>query len=63
MKNKNITRIIYGTVAVIVIAIAWFMIKNQKKKKNNGAEWEIYKNDELNIETKVPAGAEIEIEK
>lgn len=61
MKNKNITGIIYGTVAIIVIAIAAFMLKNQKK--DNGAEWEIYKNEELNIETKVPAGVEVEVEK
>ncbi|OGF20438.1 hypothetical protein A2Y83_04790 [Candidatus Falkowbacteria bacterium RBG_13_39_14] len=61
MKNKNITRIIYGTVAIIVIAIAVLMLKNQKK--DNGGEWELYKNEELNIETKVPAGVEIEIEK
>ena len=61
MKNNNITRIIYETVAIIVIAIAVLMLKNQKK--DNGGEWELYKNEELNIETKVPAGVEIEIEK
>lgn len=61
MKNKNIIRIIYGTVAIIIIVMATIMIKNKNKNKNG--EWETYKNEEFNIEMKVPAGMEIELEK
>ncbi|MFH0853890.1 MAG: hypothetical protein V1891_00120 [bacterium] len=59
MKNKNIVRIICGMTAVIIIAIAAIMARNKNKSKNS--EWETYKNEELNIETKVPEGVEIEI--
>ncbi|MFH1030709.1 MAG: hypothetical protein V1770_05635 [bacterium] len=61
MKNKNIVRIIYGAVVIIVIAMTIFMLK--KRNESESGEWEIYKNDELNIEVKHPENVEIEVEK
>ncbi|MFH1192445.1 MAG: hypothetical protein V1655_03130 [bacterium] len=61
MKNKKIRRIIYGSIAIIVIVAAVFISKNKKEDKIE--EWKTYKNDELNIETKLPEGVEVEIQK
>ncbi|MFH0856471.1 MAG: hypothetical protein V1860_01060, partial [bacterium] len=60
--NKNITKIIYGTITLIIIIFVIFMYSKSKEVRIE-ENWKIYRNDELNIETKLPEGMEIEVEK
>jgi len=60
MDNKKVSKIFYGTVAVIILACGFYVYKNQNRT-GEGEKWTTYKNEELNFETKVPAGVEVEI--
>lgn len=58
--NKNVVKIIFfGLISLIVIILAFFMYNKKKEMNNDG--WRTYKNDEFNIETRMPEGVEIEI--
>lgn len=61
--NKTITKIIYGAIALSLIAFIFYSYTNNKEPKDKKiAEWQTYKNDELNIEVKHPANVAIEVE-
>jgi len=61
MNNKNVSKIFYGTVAIIILGCAFYVYKNQNRTGED-EKWKTYTNEEFNFETKVPEGVEVEIE-